>query len=132
MDDEFFGKIKEACEKKLREIDEVVNVVDRRFESLSVEDPIVCRELHGFSDTNKSGFEACVYVYSLCRSKKVTFRLLTPKSRVTQLKTETIPRLELLGNLLLSRLINISKKRFEKLSTLIKFIFGQILKLLVG
>ena len=104
-DDEFFGEIKEAWERNLREIDELVNVnVDRRFESSSDKDPIVCRELHGFSDASKSGFGACVYVRSFCRSGKVTVRLLTAKSRAAPLRAETKPRLELLGNLLLSRL----------------------------
>ena len=104
-DDEFCGEIKEAWERNFREIDELVNVnVDRGFESSSYKDPIVCRELHGFSDASKSGFGACVYVRSFCRSGKVTVRLLIAKSRVAPLKTETIPRLELLGNLLLSPL----------------------------
>ena len=45
-DDEFCGKIKKAWEKNLRETDELVNVnIDRRFEILSHEDPIVCWEL---------------------------------------------------------------------------------------
>ena len=93
-DDEFCGEIKEAWERNLREIDELVNVnVDRRFESSSDEDPIVCRELHGFSDASKSGFGACVYVRSL--------------------KTETIARLELLGNLLLSRLFTSVKNALK-------------------
>ena len=40
----FCGEIKEAWERNLREIDELVNVnLDRRFESLSEEDPIVYR-----------------------------------------------------------------------------------------
>ena len=52
--------------------------VDRRFESLSDEDP--SRELHGFSDDSKSGFGACMYVRSFCRSGKVNVRLLTAKS----------------------------------------------------
>ena len=118
-DDEFCKEIKEVWERNLREIDELVNVnVDWRFESSSDEDPIVCRELYGFPDASKSGFGAFVYVHSFCRSGKVTVRLLTAKSRVTPLKTETIPRLELSGNLLLSCLIYISKKRFEKLCQL--------------
>ena len=88
-DVEFCGEFKEAWERNLREIDEFVNVnVDQRFESSSDEDPIVCRELHGFSDASKSGFGACVYVRSFCRSGKVNVRLLTGKPRVAPLKTE--------------------------------------------
>ena len=103
-DDEFCGQIKEASERNLRETDELVNVnVDRRLESSSDEDPVFCRELHGFSDASNNGFGAFVYVRSFRRSGKVTLKLLTAKSRAAPLKTETIPRLELLGNLLLSR-----------------------------
>ena len=113
-DDEFSGKVNEAWERNLREIYELVNVnVNRRFESSSDEDPIVCRELHGFSDASKSGFGACVYVRSFCRSGKVTVRLLTAKCRVAPLKTETIPRLELLGTLLLSNLITSVKSALK-------------------
>ena len=106
-DDEFCGEIKEAWEINLREIGEVMNVnVDRRFGSLSGEDPIVCRELHSFSDASKNGFGAC-------RSGKVTVRLLTAKARVATFKTETIPRIVLLGNLLLSRLITSVKNALK-------------------
>ena len=102
----FVGEIKEAWERNLREIDELVNAnVDRTLESCSDEDPIVCRELHGFSVANKSGFGNCMYVRSFCKSGKVTVRLLTAKSIVPPFKTETIPRLELSGIFLLPRLI---------------------------
>ena len=98
----------------MREIDKLVTInVDRRFESLSGEDPIGCRELHGFSDASRSSFGACMYVHLFCRSEKVTVRLLTAKSKVAPLKTETIPRLELLGNLLLSRLITSLKNALK-------------------
>ena len=113
-DDEFCGQIKEASERNLRETDELVNVnVDRRLESSSDEDPVFCRELHGFSDASNNGFGACVYVRSFRRSGKVTLKLLTAKSRAAPLKTETIPRLELLGNLLLLRLITSEKNAFK-------------------
>ena len=82
-DDEFCGEIKDAWERNLRENDEVVNVDDnRKFDSSSDEDPIACRELHGFSDVSKSGFRACVYVRSFYRLGKVTVRLLTATSIV--------------------------------------------------
>ena len=63
------------------EIDELMTVnVDQRFESSSDEDPVVCRNLHDFLDASKSGFGACMYVRSFCRSGKVNVRLLTAKS----------------------------------------------------
>ena len=80
-DDDFCREIKEAWERNLREIDELVNGnVDRRFDSSSHEDPIVCREFHGFSDASKGGFGACVYVRSFPRTGKIIVRLLTAKS----------------------------------------------------
>ena len=71
------------------------------------------RELHGFSDASNRGYGACVYVRSIYKSQKVTVKLLTSKSRVAPLKTETIARLELLGNLLLSRLSKSVKNAFN-------------------
>ena len=81
--------------------------VDRKFESLS--DEVPSRELHSFSDESKSGFGACMYVRSFFRSGKVNVRLLTAKSRVSPLKSETIPRLELLRNLLSTGFITLVK-----------------------
>ena len=70
----------------MKGIEQVENVnADRRFESSSDEDPIVCQELHGFSDESKSGFGACVYVRSFCRPGKVTVRLLTSEFSVAPL-----------------------------------------------
>lgn len=77
------------------------------------EDSIVSRELHGFSDANKSGFWSCKYARSSCRSNKVTIRLLIVESRVAPSKTETTPRLKLLWNVLLSRLITSVKNSLK-------------------
>ena len=85
------------------------------FRSLSDEGPFVCWELCGFSDESKSDFWARVCVRSFCRSGKVDVRLLTVKSRVAFLKTDTIPRLDLFVILCLTTLI---KKCFGKLRQL--------------
>ena len=77
----------------------------RRFEIGNNTNPVVKREFHGFCDASLNGYGACIYVKTIYKSGKILVKLLLSKSRVASLKQETIPRLELLGALLLSRLI---------------------------
>ena len=61
----FWGEIKEALERKLREIEEVVNVISiGKLENSSIEDPTFYRELDKFSEESKSGFGT--YVSLIC------------------------------------------------------------------
>ena len=61
----FWGEIKEALERKLREIEEAVNVISiGKLENSSIEDPTFYRELDGFSEESKSGFGT--YVSLMC------------------------------------------------------------------
>ena len=62
-------------------------------------------ELHGFCDASKRAYAACVYLRT--PNSDVTFQsnLIVAKSKVTPVKTQTIPSLELCGALLLTRLI---------------------------
>ncbi|KAL1130802.1 hypothetical protein AAG570_012043 [Ranatra chinensis] len=58
-------------------------------------------ELHGFSDASKIAYGAVVYL--TCRTDNTsTVSLLASKTRVAPLKVQTIPRLELLGAVLLA------------------------------
>lgn len=61
-------------------------------------------QLHGFCDASKAGYGACLYVRSVGDNNEVTCKLLCAKSRISPIKTVTIPRLELCGALLLARL----------------------------
>ena len=63
-------------------------------------------ELHGFSDASFQGYGACIYLRTLYESGDISVNLVSGKSRVAPLKETTIPRMELLGNLILSRLMN--------------------------
>ncbi|XP_071053586.1 uncharacterized protein [Onthophagus taurus] len=62
-------------------------------------------EIHGFSDASTQAYGACVYLRSFESHKNISVQLVCAKSRVAPLKRVTVPRLELLGALLLSDLI---------------------------
>ena len=61
--------------------------------------------LVGFSDASEDAYAACVYLVCRNDEKVVSSSLVVSKTRVAPLKTQTIPRLELLGAFILSRLM---------------------------
>ena len=63
-------------------------------------------QLHGFSDAPERTYAAVVYIRSTYSDGQVDVRLVASKSRVAPIKKQTIPRLELLGALILARLVN--------------------------
>lgn len=62
-------------------------------------------ELHGFSDASKSAFAAVVYIRTVDADGKIKVSLLNAKTRVAPIRQVSIPRLELCGAVLLSRLL---------------------------
>lgn len=67
---------------------------------------IVSMELHGFSDASEEAYAAVVYLRMIDSQDNIHTSLVTSKTRVSPIKKLTIPRLELCGALLLSRLLN--------------------------
>ena len=70
-------------------------------------------ELHGFSDANPKAYDACVYFQTIKLSGEINVKFVAAKSHVSPLNPHTIPRIELLGNILLVRLMNSVKKALE-------------------
>ncbi|XP_066260797.1 uncharacterized protein [Euwallacea similis] len=66
----------------------------------------VRHELHGFSDASEAAYGSAVYVRSIDRNGDIAVRLLCAKSKVSPLKSLTVPRLELCGALVMARLMS--------------------------
>ncbi|XP_047538585.1 uncharacterized protein LOC125072117 [Vanessa atalanta] len=62
-------------------------------------------ELHGFCDASKTAYAAAVYVRVIDSEGKVNTSLVTAKTKVAPVKQVSIPRLELCGAVLPTRLI---------------------------
>ncbi|XP_063243611.1 uncharacterized protein LOC134542933 [Bacillus rossius redtenbacheri] len=63
-------------------------------------------QLHGFCDSSEIGYAAVVYLRIVCPDDRTIIRLLISKSKVAPVKSQTLPRLELCGALLLARVLN--------------------------
>ena len=63
-------------------------------------------QVHSFSDASKKAFAAVVYLRSIYSDGHIEIRLVASKTRVAPIKSQTIPRLELLGAVISARLFN--------------------------
>ena len=61
-------------------------------------------ELHGFSDASECAYAAVMYLRTVYVDGTVSISLIASKTRVSPVKKQSIPRLELLGALILARL----------------------------
>ena len=86
-------------------------------------------ELHGFSDASLQAYGAVIYSRCLSKLSNITTNLIASKSRVAPIKPTTIPRLELLGNLLSAQLMKNVKKPLKFSAALLKRVSGQIPRL---
>ena len=76
------------------------------FYDVEPRDYIVLYQLHGFCDASEKAYVCCIYLKCITKNNFVSSWLVASKSRVAPIKRKlSIPRLELLGNLILSRLI---------------------------
>lgn len=80
--------------------------------SLVIERPVIGSgdiyevQLHGFADASLTSYGACLYLRVENSVGQITTNLICAKSRVSPLKTVSLPRLELLAAVLLARLVS--------------------------
>ena len=67
---------------------------------------VVSTQLHGFSDASESAYAGVVYLRMVDSHGKVHISLVASKTKVAPLKRLTIPRLELCGAQLLTKLLD--------------------------
>ena len=67
-------------------------------------------EVHGFSDASEEAYAAVTYLRSTYTSGKTHVSLIMAKSKVAPIKRQSIPRLELCGALMLSRILKHLKR----------------------
>ena len=66
---------------------------------------IVTSQLHGFCDASTRAYTAVIYLRCFYSDGVVDVNLVTSKTRVAPIKGQTVPRLELLGAVILARLM---------------------------
>jgi len=69
-------------------------------------------EVHGFSDASENAYAAALYLRTVYEDGTVSVCLVASKTRVSPVKKQTIPRLELLGALILTRLADTVMQQF--------------------
>ena len=77
--------------------------------------------LVGFCDASENAYAACIYIVNKDK-RGVATSLVVSKTRVAPLKTQSIPRLELLATLILSRLMQRTKDELGKVRKLERII----------
>ena len=66
---------------------------------------VVAVQLHGFGDASEKGYGACVYVVLERNDGTLSSTLVLSKAKVAPLKKVTLPRLELLGAVVVAQLL---------------------------
>ena len=115
-DDELSQELKIRWFKTAKDIsDNSYFEISHPYVNIDEDESVKIYDLHRFSDGNRKAYVygACVYLPTIKLSGEVNVKLVATKPRVSPLNPHTIPRTELLENLLLVSLVNSIKKALE-------------------
>lgn len=111
-DDELSDSQKERWKNWVRDLEIVREIVINRCLYRTIETKLSC-SLHGFADASVKAYSAVIYF--VCEvNGSFQIELLTSKTRVAPLKTQTIPRLELMSGRILASLMSSVRTALEQ------------------
>ena len=114
-DEEITSDLRQNWDKILYTLENIGKIpIPRDVVKQDINDPIELIELHDFSDASLQNYGAFIYIRAISKRGNVSVNLIASKSRLAPMKQNTIPRLEFLGNILLSRLMNSVKSALSK------------------
>ncbi|MEE4247410.1 MAG: DUF1759 domain-containing protein [Kangiellaceae bacterium] len=113
-DDPLPQQLEQKWLKHIRGLQATAFEVSRRVSTRAVD-----LQLHGFCDASAKSYAACVYLRAQREDSSVTSQLIIARSRVTPLTVHSIPRLELLGALILARLLASVKPLYPTMSKIV-------------
>ena len=102
-DDELQGEALKLYNKLLLEMEKLSGITVPRCYFIPTT-KVMDIQLHGFCDASQRAFAGVVYVRTVYENGIIIVRLAAAKSKVSPMKQQTIPRLELLGANILARL----------------------------
>ena len=103
-DEEMSAERQEEWRAILRAVNEEAQIRTPRHYLQGINEPVQSIVLHGFADASSYAYGAVVYA-RVTTATQCHIRFLAAKARVAPLKKQSIPRLELLAALILSRLV---------------------------
>ena len=106
-DSKITGQLKENWQLIVKFVENLAGICINTcyFYDVEPRDYIVSYQLHGLSDASEKAYWCCIYLKYITKNNFISSLLVASKCTVAPKRKLSIPRLELLGNLILSSLI---------------------------
>ena len=104
-DEELSGEPLEQYQKLMAKLHSLKGIGINRSFVLKGE-KLVKLELHAFSDASERAYASVVYLRTISETGDVTIHFIASKAKVSPIKQQSIPRLELLGAHLMAKLVS--------------------------